>query len=153
MAALFVCNPELLARLAKDCGVPVDQFAYPDIPCVVSWYSILDDQSWRLGPGAVDAEEWLNSGLAVVWDMYVSRSSSPPMGGRVTLCEYEAELVKYPPTLLIVGSYDPLGLKHSSIAAHEMLAKRKNLECELKIFNATHGFVGCALAAAMSVRH
>lgn len=72
-----------------------------------------------------------------MWEWY----KSDKMGGKLTLCDYEDELEVYPPTLLVVGSYDPLGLLASSQAAEAML-KRKRLEVKLAVYDATHGFVG-----------
>jgi acetyl esterase/lipase len=124
----------LLRRLAIESKVNVDEWVYPRVSCVVSWYSILDEKAWRGG-------EWLSPGLAAVWDMYLPSGALGELQGRATICQWEEEIHAYPPTLLIVGSYDPLGLRHSSEAALQML-QRRNVPVQLRVFDATHGFVG-----------
>jgi hypothetical protein len=56
------------------------------------------------------------------------------LGGRMTLCDLEADLEAYPPTMLVAGLQDPLGLT-------EWL-ERKGLPVELHCYDDTHGFVG-----------
>lgn len=132
MAAAVVCNPPLLKELAECSGEAVDQWVYPEITCVVSWYSILCTQHWR-GQG------WLSKGLDKVMEMYISESNA--FGNRIALCDLENDLENYPPSYFIAGTQDPLGLTESSKAAHSMLG-RKNLASTYKEYDDTHGFVG-----------
>ncbi len=130
MAAALVRNRHLLRELAREVEEPVADWPYPDISCVVAWYSILCSEHWR-GAG------WLSPGLDKVFEMY----RGDALGGRMTLCDLEADLEAYPPTMLVAGLQDPLGLTESSRAAKAML-ERKGMPVELHCYDDTHGFVG-----------
>lgn len=135
MAAMFVCNPKLMRRLALASNTDCDTWDYPRISCVVSWYSILDHEKWR----DAGKDAWLWTGLETVWEMYLG--DTPKMDGKATVCQWETEIEIYPPTLIICGSYDPLGLNESSKEFYQVL-QRLNVPAKLSFYKATHGFVG-----------
>lgn len=130
MAAALVINRRLLEELARESGTPIDSWPYPEITCVVSWYSVLCSEHWR------DAG-WLSRGMERAFEMYLSGS----FGNRVALMDLEEDILEYPPALLIAGTRDPLGLAKSSAEAHAML-QRKNLKSKLSLYDDTHGFIG-----------
>mmetsp|Transcript_6942 Transcript_6942/g.10988 ORF Transcript_6942/g.10988 Transcript_6942/m.10988 type:complete len:406 (+) Transcript_6942:20-1237(+) len=129
MATAFLHNPQLLKELNAIVEENILDWDYPKITCVVSWYSILCSEHWK---GA----EWLSPGLERVFDFY----KSGLFGNRVTLLDLEDDLDKFPPTLLVSGRTDPLGLLESSKACHRMFVK-KDIPSKLCIYNSTHGFV------------
>ncbi|KAH9262419.1 hypothetical protein BASA82_000521 [Batrachochytrium salamandrivorans] len=103
MAAMFLYNPELMAKLAVAAKLDCDTWEYPAVSCVVN--SVLD--------------------------------------GKCTVVQWKDEIKAYPPTLSISGSYDPLGICESTKVFHRVLVEELQIEgCELKIYPATHGFVG-----------
>lgn len=138
MAAMFVSNPDLMRKLAEAAQVDCDKWDYPQVSCVVSWYSILDDLEWK-NPKLEHA--WLQSGVQVVWDMYLG--PQPALEGKCTVVQWKDEIRSYPPIFSLAGSYDPLGLRESTEAFHQMLTEQVGADqCEMKIYNGTHGFVG-----------
>ncbi len=167
-------------------GGGIIDWKFPQIVSVTSWYGILDRDSWRTtGPNSnpgprgwgdtIDA--LFEKGMAFVFDSYMGPAKS--FGGRCTLCDLLEDtnrntvegtsgisFKKYPPTLLIVGDRDPLGLLHSARRARVMLEtkvpwyffhihahkfrmlKSQNFhhfsppKVSLVEYPATHGFIG-----------
>jgi len=88
----------------------------------------LDSHAWR------DAD-WLSPGLSKVFGLYTSGI----MEDRICLCDLDIK--QYPPTFIVAGARDPLGLTESAKKAHEML---ETIGCHSKlgIYDGTHGFCG-----------
>lgn len=138
MAAMFVCNPELMAKLALAAKLDCDAWDYPHVSCLVSWYSILDHQAWD-DPAVEHA--YMRGGMNFVWDLYLGKT--PALDGKCTVVQWKDEIKAYPPTLSISGSYDPLGICESTKVFHHALSEELQIQgCELKIYTGTHGFVG-----------
>ena len=129
MAAALLQNRRLLKELSEETGIPLDTWVYPEITCMVSWYSILCSEHWR-------EAGWLSPGMKKVYDLYCSDT----FGNRVALMDLEEDIISFPPSLLIAGTRDPLGLAESSVQAHNML-QRKKLVSKLSLYDDTHGFV------------
>ena len=128
--------------MAKEIKIPIDTWDYPEISCVVSWYGILDSESWKSSK-----EGWLSKGLDIVFKMYTKDNV---FSNHVTLCDLEQDVIQYPPSLFIAGDYDPLGLAESAETAHKMMLKKK-MKSKLSIYNATHGFVGYPIQMQQSL--
>ena len=158
VAAALVANPAAMdafqASLVHRHGLAherVSTWAYPDVRAVVSWYGVLDGESWR-GQG------FLSWGLAWTFDTVREVSPYPRALTRVPrgvapnakhACEFltlvdalrAGHVRRFPPTLLVSGTTDPLGLEHSArLARDEMLAR--GLDVTLSEYPAGHAFIG-----------
>jgi hypothetical protein len=126
----------------------VSLWEYPTVKCVVSWYGILDLDSWKdRGPLAwglewtVDAHRARNPGLFLSASAFASRRCD--FLAIAEACE-RGWVETYPSLLLIAGSTDPLGLVHSSRRARIILKTTvKHLgEIEYGEYEAGHAFIG-----------
>ena len=146
----------------------VEAWDFPEIVGVVSWYGILDTVSFR-GKGWLwwglqftldcvrehDAVPWwlVRSRERLVQDKHsgklraagkhehVVRRKSRQECTFLTLDCMKDLVRSYPPTLLISGTADPLGLVHSSRLARDTLRER-GVPCTLLEYDAGHAFIG-----------
>jgi len=154
----LLSNPGALAEFDRRCHdfygayEDVAHWRYPTIDRVISWYGILDDSSWR-GRG------FLSWGLAWTFDTWVEDSPFPRWLSGVQAHEdanarrhdpfvtisamVDAGFVqRMPPTLLIAGRTDPLGLYHSSVLAKAKLDGVPGVQVCLVEYEAGHAFIG-----------
>ena len=158
VAAALVSNPAALeafeAALDREHGLlheRVSTWPYPRIDRVVSWYGVLDRESWR-GKGP------LAFGLAWTFDTVREMSAFPRSWTRVPrhvskqakhacdFLDFESVLktglvASYPPCLLVSGTTDPLGLASSSRLIHRTMT-RLGLAVTLSEYAAGHAFIG-----------
>ena len=148
-AAAFVCNPPLLAKLAReDNEFTQDQF--PELNGAVSMYGLLDRTSaFKHNTEGISGFETSLSRFALDLLFYAYTGdadfadSLPRHGklldGRCTLVDFIELMDRYPKTFLVVGKCDVL--VHSSRAAHKLLTE-KGFDSQLEEYNARHAFIG-----------
>jgi acetyl esterase/lipase len=138
----LLANPGLMSDFANLVQEPVNTWKYPNVPCVLSWYGILDQHSWQGGFGP-----WSSLVRGMNWCLIKYRGQLCPQTP-LTLVDLlrnddndgEIKLKQFPPSLLISGTVDPLGLQRSSSVAHKALEK-KGFDVTLLEYPSAHAFI------------
>ncbi len=175
VVAALVCNPKALAEFAKRCQQlygfqeNVEEWQYPQISSVSSWYGILDTKAWKNARWLWFGLNWvydahrdftpmpsiMKRGQEFKWQLHNSQLSIEQKHRRIerhtdpfmTLMCMLDRIIEYPPCFLAAGSSDPLGLEYSSTAAYEALQEKfpnrhENKKLMLEIKNAGHAYCG-----------
>eukprot|EP00929_Paragymnodinium_shiwhaense_P041686 TRINITY_DN21639_c0_g1_i1.p1 TRINITY_DN21639_c0_g1~~TRINITY_DN21639_c0_g1_i1.p1 ORF type:complete len:457 (-),score=43.59 TRINITY_DN21639_c0_g1_i1:457-1827(-) len=133
MAAALVENRPLLQQLADATGEPLSEMTFPEIESLVLVYGVLDSKA-----SLVNAPLPLEMGLKFMYDCYAPEAGSP-LENAYTLCDVMENVDSLPKCFLMGAEYDPVF--PSTLACYQAL-KEKNLDCNLKIYPASHAFMG-----------
>ena len=122
MAAAFVLNPPMMEEFAAAVGKPelLTPDAYPRIESLGLLYGLLDQSSWRnrqLKQISVVENFMAEGGIAACLELY--KSLDDTFGNRLSLLDIADDIKKFPRTLFIGGSQDPL--VYSTVVAHKRL--------------------------------
>jgi acetyl esterase/lipase len=139
--AALLANAELMADFVKLVDEPVNEWDYPKVDCVASWYGILDQHSWQGGHGP-----WSSLVRGMDWCLVQYRGQLDPttpltlMDLLDTGTNREGHLTNYPPALFVAGTADPLGLARSSQTAQKAL-ERAGFDVRLLEYSGAHAFI------------
>ncbi|EDQ90070.1 uncharacterized protein MONBRDRAFT_24502 [Monosiga brevicollis MX1] len=144
MAAAIIMNDKLRRDFAQATARPeLESWSYPVIERLGCLYGLLDQTSWRgrqLKQITMIENFLAEGGIASCLELYASQSNV--FENRLCLMDIVDEIERFPRTLFIGGSQDPL--VYSTVVAHEKLLT-KNLDVHCKIYPARHGFFGVPL--------
>jgi acetyl esterase/lipase len=145
----------LVERHGISNGLDILSWDFPKVTSVVTWYGILDSESWK-------RQGILWWGLNFTQQCYLGLCPFPLLWTSVPStarddrheCEFkdlvsmlQTNLIKeFPPYLIISGTVDPLGLAHSSRLAEQVLKEKLHPHCRgnirLSEYEASHAFIG-----------